>query len=125
MQPRICTNLKKALRAPPFFLHWAIVASPRGTHGGTGMIEARIYDSFDVVRKSNNDSSVDDLTTGQSYLPSPPTPSNDQTFKRTKFATVYADGKAKRYSTRRSSAWKAVSRRITTFQGSGYMDFTK
>lgn len=89
------------------------------------MFGARIYETFDVVRKDDNDSSVDDLTTGQSYLPSSSTPPNDQTYKRTKFATVYADGKAKRYSTRRSSAWKAVSRRITTFQGSGYMDFTK
>ena len=68
------------------------------------------------------------LSSVQSPTPTsltPPITPDETPQKRTKFATVYAEGKAKRYSTRRSSAWKAVSRRISTFQGSGYMDFNK
>lgn len=47
-----------------------------------------------------------------------------RTPKTNRFSTVFEKGKSKRYSTRRSSAWKTVSRRITTFKGSGYMKFS-
>ena len=99
------------------------------------MIGAQIYDLG--VNVSSDTKTIQCCDTAFfSTVQSPPsspvqsTPTNDQQFndqapRRTRFATVYADGKAKRYSTRRSSAWKAVSRRITTFQGSGYMDFEK
>lgn len=99
------------------------------------MFGTRIYDQVDDVKFATSSAFESDtalISTDQSLPsiqdqshPSSHQRPNDEPPKRTKFATVYADGKAKRYSTRRSSAWKAVSRRITTFQGSGYMDFGK
>lgn len=99
------------------------------------MFVTRIYDQVESVNfdtSSSFDSETANISADQSLssfqAQSTSTSNqkpNDETPRRTKFATVFADGKAKRYSTRRSSAWKAVSRRITTFQGSGYMDFGK
>tara|TARA_Y100000401_G_scaffold115271_1_gene118703 strand:- start:22356 stop:22613 length:258 start_codon:yes stop_codon:yes gene_type:complete len=85
------------------------------------MIGARIFDTGETVAFAT----ANNTEAKSSVQPFDKQKQHDEPTKRTKFSTVYADGKAKRYSTRRSSAWKAVSRRIATFQGSGYMDFSK
>jgi len=45
---------------------------------------------------------------------------SDLNLKAISYAVVFANGKSKRYSTRRSAAWKAVSSKISSYQGSLY-----
>ena len=45
---------------------------------------------------------------------------SDLNLKAISYSVVFANGKSKRYSTRRSAAWKAVSSKISSYQGSLY-----